>query len=743
MNMSYWICADEIPSAPKFYYFTKEFDAPNGASLTAHVCGDTRYQLYINGHLAVEGPCQGSSYQTYYETVDLSSYLIAGKNTILAKVLYVTEGYFISVYRRTHPAFWFDGNLTVNGEVQALSTDDTWCCAREDACTFRNGPGVHTSIPPFEDWAGNSATVPVPVRLMYEPQLEKHSYNHFGLSEPYILSPRLIPQMETEPEQAMTIVRSGEGFMELDTSDYTTAKIAASFRAKEGTRVRLIYAECYSVEDENGHRHKATRDAYNDPSAELGGVYDSVTATGEAQTFLPFWYRSLRFLRVEFDPDSEFTLLSCTFSPYHYPLDKAGSFSCSDERLNRMWEISRNTVLCCMHEMYVDCPYYEQQQYGMDSALEMLFTLRMSADSRMPYKSLLDLAHSQMADGMLQANYPSNSIQIIPDFTLFWVLMLRDYLRYAGRTDVEIARVRALTGTMDKALEAFEPYMTDDGLIGVTPYWHFVDWVPNWFIGVPTGGMTEPLTVTSFMFAAALKAAAEICDTVGRPGLATDYRTRAAAMLERIQVLCYDSAVGLYRDTPNTPNYSQHTTLWAILSGAVVGDEAGALVDRTFDNHVPVNVCSFSMNHYMFRALELAGRYEYAPRQLEGWQKMLELHCTSWCENPDSPRSECHGWSSAPIYEFSAMVLGVYPTSNGYGSVRIRPYVNSLGLDWASGTVPTPVGCIQVAWRKQDGLFTLEVTLPDGVVMPAEIILPDGTVATMSEGHEYFTVRIS
>ncbi len=737
--MAHWIYADETPASPRFYDFIKEFDAPAGAALAAHMSGDTRYALYLNDRLVSEGPCQGSSSLTYYESEDLTPYLVPGKNILRARVLYVTTGFFISVYRREHPAFWFDGTLTAGETVTPIGTDGTWLCTREDACTFHNSPGIHTSIPPCEDWSGEPRPVPVPVREWYVPDLGKQSYNVYGLSEPYILRSRPIPQMETEPAAALTPVRRGAGFVEFDAGAYTTAKAQLTFRAPAGAAVRVIYAECYSVADGQGHRYKNVRDDYTNPTAEMGGIHDTVVATGYTQTFAPFWYRSFRFVRVEFPADGDFDLVSLTAAPYHYPLDSTGTFECSDERFNRMWAVSRNTVLCCMHEMYVDCPYYEQQQYEMDSALEMLFTLRMSADARMPYKSLLDLAHSQMADGMLQANYPSTSVQIIPDFTFFWILMLRDYLRYTSADEENRARVRALTGTVDKALEAFEPYRTPEGLIGVTPYWHFVDWVPAWPYGVPVGGDREPITVTSLMYAAALRAAAEVCDAVGRPGLASDYRTRAADTIALVNQYCYDDAVGLYRDIPSQPSYSQHTTLWAILSGAVSGEAAGELVDRTFDGHVPVHICTFSMSHYLFRALEMADRYGYAARQMAGWQKMLDWHCTTWCENPDSPRSECHGWSSAPIYEFSAMVLGVTPAADGWRQVRIKPYVHAYPLEWAKGTVPTPYGVITVAWHKEGSTLHMDVTLPDGADMPAEIVLPDGTTHTLTGGAAHYT----
>ncbi len=740
--MSFWISADRRPSAPEFFYFTKEFDAPAGASLKASSCGDTRYVLYLNGHIVAEGPCQGSSYQTYYETEDLTPYLVEGKNVLVAKVLYVTEGYFISVFRGARPGFWFDGKLEADGQVTEIGTDASWTCELEQACSFSNMPGLHISIPPFEQWSGCEQRVPVPVLTEDSPGLHRGCFNEFGLGEAHVLKPRPIPQMQTEPYRPLVAVRSGEGFVEYDAGAYTTAKIRMKFKAKAGTRVRLIWAECYSVADEAGNRFKSVRDAFNHPTAEMGGAFDSLVATGQEQSFEPFWYRAFRFVRVEFE-DPDFALLDFAYAFYHYPLDKAGDFTCSNERYNKMWEISRNTVLCCMHEMYVDCPYYEQQQYDMDSALEMLFTMRMSADDRMPFKSITDFAHSQMADGMLQANYPSTMVQIIPDFTLFWVLMLRDYLRYAGADSEALARVRSMTGTVDRALEGFEPYMTEQGLVGVTPYWHFVDWVPGWWIGVPNGGREEPITVTSFMYAAALNAAAEICKAVGRAGLAADYRQRAQTVIDNVKRHCYDEQVGLYRNTPNTREFSQHTTLWAILSGAVSGDEAGELMDRTFDGHVPVAVCSFSMSYYMFRALELSGRYDqYAARQLQGWETMLDWHCTTWCENPDSPRSECHGWSSAPIYEFSSMVLGVYPTSDGYGSVRVKPHVHSFDLCWAKGTVPTPHGTIAVSWEKKDGELTLSVTLPESADMPCEVILPDGQTIRQTDTTAQYTCKI-
>jgi len=345
--MSFWIMANDRPTSPKFYYFSKKFSAPAGASFKASACGDTRYALYLNGHLVLEGPCQGSAFQTFYETADLTPYLTKGKNTLLAKVMYVTEGYFISTFRKESPAFWLDGLLTSECGSELIGTDESWTCQREDACAPEHGTDCYISIPPYEHWAGESVRTPVSLQIGHEPGLARGCFGGDGINEPYVMQPRTLPAMQTEAYAPMQAVRCGKGFVEYDAGAYTTAKLRFIFKAQKGSKVRLTFAECYRQIGKKGERFKGTRDAYDQPGAYLYGCYDTVVATGEEQVFEPFWYRSFRFVRVECD-DPNFDVLAFDYAFYHYPLDAAGTFSCSNPRYNKMWEISRHTVLCCI-----------------------------------------------------------------------------------------------------------------------------------------------------------------------------------------------------------------------------------------------------------------------------------------------------------------------------------------------------------------------------------------------------------
>ncbi len=733
-KMSYFISPIDTQRVSTLYEFEKTFAAEKNEHITLKVSADTRYQLYLNGALISEGPCQGQEEIHHYERV--SAMLCEGENTLLAKVLYIPEDRFISCYRRECAAFWLDGEISNGVESRHLESDEAWSCRRNDSIRFYWMEGLlHNSMPPQEAHAAKQVFTPLAVKKL----CKASSVNLYGLLEKYPLSPRPIPQMATHAAKELQIVRRGKGFIDLDAGAYTTAKVDLALKATAGKTVKIIFAECTGIPEGQFRNEfqKDLRDALDDAHRPMGAAVDQLEFNGEKQHFSPFWFRAFRFIRLEFDPDTEVELLDATYSPYFYPFVEDGKFHSDNAIYDQMWEVSRNTLLCCSHEMFVDCPYYEQQQYQMDSALEALFAYRLSNDTRLCKKSLCDLGASQMSDGLLQANYPSTHVQIIPNFTLYWVLMLRDYLRY---TD-DRSTVKSLLGIMDKAFCAFEDLKDENGLIKPTKYWNYTDWVEGWDYGVLPGANEEPSVITCLLYAAAHRAAAEICEALGNSFRAAEYCARAEEMAANVNKFFFDAEAGLYRNVPSRREFSQHAALWAVLAEAVTGEEAGRSIDRAFSNEVKIAVPSHSMNHYFFRALEKADRYEYAPRLFAGWKTMLDNHCTTWCEGPTHPRSECHAWSSAPMYEFSAMLMGVYPTGNGYSRVRIKPVTNVLECNEVSGTVPTPHGVICVDWKKEADNFTLHVTLPTAT-MEAEVILPNGDRHIQKAQKEVYTCKI-
>lgn len=729
----YWITTRQTPQKSAYYYFAKQFSLEKlPESFSVNICADRRYILYINGVEIAHGPCQSGEEMRYFETVNAAHALKKGENEIAVRVFHVVGDSFIAVYGKEKPALWFCGKLRSGDEETLLFSDSSWQCKRSDAISFRRGERIHNSVAPFEDVAKDEILTDEEIIEDYEPRPERASTTCYGLNEKYILTPRPIPVFTSDKSEKLKEIRrytdkDGKTCVEFDAGRYTTSFVDVVFKAKTEAEIKITYAECYAFPDGENKPKKFRRD---DTSGCLFGAYDSVISDGNKKTFTPFWYRAFRFIKIETD-DAGIDV-EIFHRRYVYPFEKAaenggvGSFLCSDETLNKMWDVSLNTVECSTHEIFVDCPYYEQQQYCMDGVLESLFAFRMSNDRSMQKKIIFDMAQSQQMDGMIQANYPSTHRQIIPGFTLFWVLMSREYLRYTGDTEF----VRSMSGVVDRALEGFEAMLNERGIVGGSKYWMFTDWVDGWKLGVPTGGIErEPVTVYSMMYAAALESQAQVCEKCGRRGLAEEYRERKSRIIQNINKYCFDAEKQMYVDVPGRRDFSRHTAVWAVLSDTVTGDDARELIIRAFGDE-SVSKCSFSMNYYTFRALEKVGLYDdYSDELFDGWRYMLDMHCTTWCENPGQPRSECHGWSSVPIYEFSEHILGVYPEDDGYKVVRITPH--TFGLENAQGRVPMPGGYIDVSFKKHGDGYILHISSSERRTL--HIILPGGDEISTDE----------
>jgi alpha-L-rhamnosidase len=81
--------------------------------------------------------------------------------------------------------------------------------------------------------------------------------------------------------------------------------------------------------------------------------------------------------------------------------------------------------------------------------------------------------------------------------------------------------------------------------------------------------------------------------------------------------------------------------------------------------------------------------------------------------------SLAHGWSSGPTVWLTEQILGVRPEEAGFRVAAIRP--DLAGLEWASGTVPTPSGPIRVRYEAHDAGMSAEIELPSGVTAEASM----------------------
>ena len=711
-----FIAPEKVTVERGMFEFSKEISVQAECKAVIRIFASARYTLYVNGKYICEGPCRSKYDIRYYETVEVD--MAQGVNEIRAVVMHITDVMdFSSSFRMNKPMLIVDCQM---GDEHII-TDTTWKCEYVESNELKKANDLYARIafiPPFECIKGKKKTVEIPVAEAGFFDFEGVEKLVYGIPKPVYLEPRPIPIIYPQAPTELKIINKGDGFIELDAQEYTTAKV--EFDLKAGCDYKILYAECYQFGEKKYRR--------DDINGELRGAYDTIHAE-EDMTFAPFWYRAFRFVRIECENPEE-NVTGARAYRVNYPFDITGSFECSDENYNKMWDISINTLKCCTHEIYMDCPFYEQQQYVMDSAIECAVTMRLTRDMAMIKKCIDEFAASQQSSGLLCANYPCSYVQIIPGFSFFYVFLLRDYLEYSA--DVEFAARH--TGVMDKIFACFDDQIREKGYIYNSQFWDYQDWADGWFAGKGPVEEGEAITLYNMYYACALKDAAYICRKVGREGLADDYDKRYETVKNMLNTLCFNPENNMYRDGSNTEKYSVHTAVWAILSGVAPEDKIPALAERFFD--MSITRASFSMNYYLFRAIEKCGIYEDAFSLFDGWQEMIDNNCTTWCENPGNPRSECHAWSCAPAHEFSSNILGVKYSYDDV--INIVPYTGSL--TYAKGRVPSRFGFTDIEWSIAEGKFNIVVNSPEGITK--NLVMPDGTEYTFAEKSAVFCCEI-
>ena len=140
--------------------------------------------------------------------------------------------------------------------------------------------------------------------------------------------------------------------------------------------------------------------------------------------------------------------------------------------------MSVRTLENCMMETYMDCPYYEQMQFPMDTRLQAMFTYCVSTDVRLARKALEDYHCSMIPEGLIHGKYPSAYPQIISTFSLHYIYMLREFYEQTGEAET----VKKYLPDIDMILTYYDRKIGDDGLVGRLGYWEFVDWQPAWAV---------------------------------------------------------------------------------------------------------------------------------------------------------------------------------------------------------------------------------------------------------------------
>ena len=316
---------------------------------------------------------------------------------------------------------------------------------------------------------------------------------------------------------------------------------------------------------------------------------------------------------------------------------------------------------------------------------------------------------SIVSDGITMSRYPSGVHQFISSFSLYWICMGHDYWRYRGEEEYLKTLLPAFRGV----LSWYEGFLKEDFSLAFVPHWFFGDWASNFEAGEPFREKNGNSAFQDLLFVMGLEAAADMEEAFGIPSYGKRYRETASSIKRTIKEKYWDAERGLFSDTRDRRNYSQHVNVLAILTGAVEGDEARAVMERTLAD-TTLTQTTIYFRYYLNQALKKAGLGDRLLDNMQVWEDQMALGLSTWAEQPEPSRSDCHAWGSSPNIEFFRTILGIDSDGPGFSRILVEP---SLGkLKEVSGSMPHPRGDIAVKYRvDKKGSLSAEITLPEGV----------------------------
>lgn len=756
-----WNKEDDL--TPTFVYFRKEFTLshiPERGQI--EISADSRYKLYVNGSFLQKGPSKGDEETWYFDEANLLPLLEVGKNVIAVEVLRYPQEVDKrnhSIHRGQIPGLYINGSIHEKENEIDLSGKSGWKSFKTEHIKIVGEKVRPAPLHISEEAKGSSKLHGWKLAGYKDSQwMDGKPYTFLQVDNnvsPGNLKLRDIPYQkyvdrsfdkvvclrETSRQEELEEIKdkwedllkgkelvipaNTKETVEISAGELMTGYLLLDMVKGKDTKITLHCAECYGYENNDEKSFvkvlKGDRTDYID--GRLYGFEDQYLVEGSGtdsipESYEPFWFRTFRFIGVTIETGKEPLILKgFSYRETGYPLEVRTHVATSDESLSPIWDISERTLKRCMHETYMDCPFYEQLQYAMDSRSQILYTYATSADDRLARRCMDDFKRSVRSDGFINSCAPTCRTNVIPGFNIYYIMMVYDHMMYFGDKDL----VTMHFPTIDGILNNFENHINEEGLaqglgglIMRDKYWSFIDWVNDWYAGTPPAILKGAITMESLLYIMGLDHGAKLAKYLGRDCVAREYQKRADKVRESIRKSCIGKN-GLLQDGPGIEEYSVHCQVYGILANVLTSKEGKDALIKTVGNK-DYPQCSVAASYYLFRALEKVDLYEKTEQLWDVWREMVDNNLTTCVENDTDARSDCHAWGSLALYELPAIVLGVSPYAPGFEEIKIKPKPGYL--TYAKGEVITPKGMIKVSWEKEEGgKLKVSYEVPEGITV--------------------------
>ena len=408
--------------------------------------------------------------------------------------------------------------------------------------------------------------------------------------------------------------------------------------------------------------------------------------------------RAYRYIDIQVPAGVSIGKISMLYD--YLPLTRRGDFKCSDELINKIYDVSYYTMELCTREFMVDGIKRDRWIWSGDAYQSYLMNFYTFFDEPVNKRTLYAVRGQDPV---------KTHLNTILDYSFYWIIGIYDHYLFTGDADF----VKEIYPRMKTLMDFCESRMNAEGFIaGHKDDWVFIDWAPMSKLG--------ELCFEQILWARCLEAMAACSKLLNQDEDSQKYTSLYKKVSGKIDEIFWNEDKQAYSHTRlngivNDSIY-KYPNMFAVLFDYASPEQKSSIKKNVLLNKDIQEITTPYMKFHELAALcELEEQETVTGFVKQYWGGMLEQGATSFWEAYDPSvgdgdhdamygrpfgKSLCHAWGDNPVYLFGKYYLGVKPTAPGYKQFEIRPKLG--GIEWIEGKVPTPNGDISIKMNKDE-----------------------------------------
>lgn len=529
--------------ANRHVLFRRKFLLDAVEPTTIHITADDYYKLYLNGQFVTQGPAPAYPFRYYYNSVDVTRFLLPGENTI------AIHTYYQGLVNRV----WVSGDnrhgllldlVTNDGGQLLLASDTSFRCHPHTAYSADGIVGYKTQF--LERYDARA-----PECRFFLPTFDDRAWPRAALRRNPDWNPVPQPsrQLDFELIPPASVQRDGQ-LVRIDFGAIYVGYLALIAKGPRDAEITLRFGQELNPDASVRHAMRCNCD-----------YVEHMVLSGGADSLNQFDYKSFRYVELLLPPDTDIAVQHLRLIARHYPFRLAAQPKYRDPEALAVWNLCVDTLRYGVQEVIQDCMDREKGYYMGDGCYSLLTYCLLQRDFSLMEKFIDDCLDTAFINPGLMTCADCAFMQEIAEYPLIMITTILPYLTVTGNRDFIRTRFSQLTAILDFYRDQ---YAEADGLLNNLDKWCVVEWPKNFRDGydadIEEGKVcTDKHNAINAYYLGAIKALNRIADLLGLPPYRTDLPQLQQAFLDAF----YDADRHLFRDSVRSAHISLPANVFA------------------------------------------------------------------------------------------------------------------------------------------------------------------------------------